>query len=77
MRAPLITKTELEAATDPEALRAARVQAAIEADNAASAETDEARRAERLSGLRCSCCDEEMPASVAGDECAACAAINS
>lgn len=48
----------------------------IIADTEAEAQrTDDVRRAERLSGLRCSCCDEPLPAGHAGTECASCAEI--
>jgi hypothetical protein len=45
----------------------------IRDDAEAYAKAEEAARAERLTGRRCMCCDEPLPAGHAGDECATCA----
>lgn len=58
-----------------EKLSEADVLKIIEADNAETERTDDVRRAARLSGLRCSCCDEPLPTGNIGSECAECADI--
>jgi hypothetical protein len=51
------------------------IAAEIEADREESERTDDTRRLARLSGLRCSCCDEPLPAEHAEPECADCAQL--
>jgi hypothetical protein len=52
------------------------IEQTILADKAESDRTDDARRLDRLSGLRCACCDAPLPAGHAGPECAECASID-
>ena len=53
----------------------ARIAEIVAEVRAEMARADERRAAERLSGLRCTCCSKPLPKDHAGGECASCAAI--
>ena len=53
----------------------ARIAEIVEEVRAEMAMQDQKRAAERLSGLRCTCCSKPLPANHGGGECASCAAI--
>ena len=53
----------------------ARIAEIVEEVRAQMAEAERRAAAERLSGLRCTCCSKPLPKDHAGGECASCAAI--
>lgn len=58
-----------------EPLSAERIEEIIAEDRVLSEAADDEARKARLAGLRCSCCDEPLPADHLGPECAECQTI--
>ena len=53
----------------------ARIEEIVAEVRAEMALQDQQRAAERLNGLRCTCCSKPLPKGHGGGECASCAAI--